>query len=152
MKACLITSLFLASLAPSAAGREITFAWDPQAAAGFIIERLDPVTERWVRVGESPSNGFTASDLPEEAFDLRVTAFSDSTFEGKPAGRLLSPPSANLTVPATPAAPKGLTIELQTSGNLKEWKPMARHFVDADEDKRFFRLVIHRAEQERGVK
>lgn len=146
----ILTLLALLLLAVQLPARDLTFAWDPsEGAEGYtlfirpVVTNAEPAA--WTEFGSSTTTTLGGT-FPDHAVEIAVSAWRDlPDAAGNPAGRLDSRKSAPLSIPATPGVPAGLrvkiTIDLETSENSADWRPIATiSFPDSAAPKQFFRI------------
>jgi hypothetical protein len=113
-------------------GAEVRLAWDAAPAAENVaswkVYRMEGANRTLLTTVTTPAATVTA----EPGQVIGVTAFNG--FESQP---------VTLTLPSAPGAPTGLrVVEIQTSANLKDWKPLAYVPLEDGDPAKFIRAAI----------
>jgi hypothetical protein len=130
-----ILLLVLLTLTLSVSARAATYKlkWNPNPPEeGVLAYRIYKITEAGRELlGTAPTNRIETEAQPGDR--LVVTAWNGSESE----------PSDELVIPAPPTKPGApVILELEQSSNMKDWRPLARNYVEPDGPQQFFRLRI----------
>lgn len=140
----LLLFLLLFSTATFLPAREMALSWNQQNDCdGFILtvkEEGKPDADVY-KGREIVTPRFT---VPDGVFTFYLYAYKDIASDDGTPGMIYSEP-ATLLIPVSPGKPTQLkivvTMALQSSNDLKEWKTLATTSVTTDEaDKEFFRV------------